>query len=100
MYIPFDIEGLKEDLQDNLFGQHIVNVTLIPALRSHINNLQRSQKPLVMSFHGTPGTGKNYVADMIVKHFYTRGDNSKYVYRYRGRIDFPLESEVNFYRVS
>lgn len=97
--IPYDIEGLKRDLQENLFGQHIVNGTLIPALRSHINHLHRSQKPLVMSFHGLPGTGKNYVADMIVKHFYLAGDNSKFVHKYSAQIDFPLESEVDFYRV-
>lgn len=98
--IPYNIEGLKKDLQENLFGQHIVNGTLIPALRSHINHLQRSQKPLVMSFHGLPGTGKNYVADMIVKHFYLAGDNSKFVHKYNAQIDFPLETEVDFYRVS
>lgn len=53
-----------------------------------------------MSFHGTPGTGKNFVADRIVKHFYERGDRSKYVHKYRGRIDFPLASEVDLYRVN
>lgn len=98
-YIPYDIETLKLELQDHLYGQHIVNATLIPALRSHINHIHHSQKPLVMSFHGTPGTGKNYVSDMIVKHFYAKGDQSKFVHKFRGRIDFPLESEVDFYRV-
>lgn len=97
--IPYDIEGLKKDLQEKLFGQHIVNATLIPALRGHINHLHRSQKPLVMSFHGSAGTGKNHVADLIVKHFYLAGDNSKFVHRYVAQIDFPLESEVDFYRV-
>lgn len=96
----YDIDGLKEDLRQNLFGQHIVNETLIPALKSHRNNLYRSQKPLVMSFHGTPGTGKNYAADRIVKHLYRKGDNSQYVHKFRGRVDFPLASEVNTYRVS
>lgn len=99
-HIPYDIEALKDDLNKSLFGQHIVNATLIPALKSHINNLESSQKPLVMSFHGTPGTGKNYVADLIVKHLYKSGDDSKFVRKYRGRVDFPLETEVNTYRVS
>lgn len=96
----YDIDGLKKDLKENLFGQHIVNDTLIPALKSHWKNIYRSQKPLVMSFHGTPGTGKNYVADRIVKHLYRQGDNSKFVHKFRGRVDFPLASEVNVYRVS
>lgn len=98
--IPFNVDALKRDLEENLFGQHIVNTTLLRALRSHTQYLQRSQKPLVMSFHGTPGTGKNFVADRIVKHFYAKGEHSKFVHKYRGRIDFPLASEVDVYRVN
>lgn len=98
--IIYDIETLKTDLQLKLFGQHIVNATLIPALRAHVKNLETSEKPLVMSFHGTMGTGKNHVTDLIIKHFYKRGEDSKFVYRYRARKDFPIESEVDHYRVS
>lgn len=100
IHIVDDIEGLKTDLQKRLFGQHIVNATLIPALRSHINNIEESEKPLVMSFHGTIGTGKNHVTDLIIKHFYKYGEDSKFVHRYRARKDFPVISEVEIYRVS
>lgn len=99
-HIVYDIEGLKADLQQRLYGQHIVNATLIPALRAHVKNLDSSEKSLVMSFHGTMGTGKNHVSDLIIKHFYKNGENSKYVHRYRARKDFPVESEVDQYRVS
>lgn len=99
-YIPYDIDGLKADFNQYLYGQHIANSTLIPALKSHANNLEKSQKPLVLSFHGTPGTGKNFVADLISRRFYAKGDDSGYVHRFRGRIDFPLESQVSIYRVS
>lgn len=91
---------MKKDLQDKLFGQHIVNATLIPLLRAHVKNLNISEKPLVISFHGTMGIGKNHVTDLIIKHFYKMGENSKYVFKYRARKDFPIESEVNHYRVS
>lgn len=99
-HVIYDIESLKADLQDKLFGQHIVNATLIPALRAHIKNLETSEKPLVMSFHGTMGTGKNHVTDLIIKRFYKNGDKSKFVHKYRSRKDFPLESEVDKYRVT
>lgn len=99
-HIIDDIDGLKADLQQRLFGQHIVNSTLIPALRAHIKNIDSSEKPLVMSFHGTMGTGKNHVTDLIIKHFYKNGEDSKYVHRYRARKDFPVDSEVEIYRVS
>lgn len=87
-------------MKDNLFGQHIANHTVLAALYSHHKNLQNSQKPLVMSFHGTPGTGKNYLSDRIVKHLYKLGDESKFVHKYRGRIDFPLVSDVELYRIT
>lgn len=99
-HIIYNIEGLKDDLKDKLYGQHIVNATLIPALRAHVKNRETSEKPLTMSFHGTMGTGKNYVTELIVKHFYKKGEDSKYVYKYRARKDFPVESEVDHYRVS
>lgn len=99
-YIRYDANGLKTDLEQNLFGQHIANVTILSALYSHHKNLESSQKPLVMSFQGTPGTGKNYMADRIIKHLYRLGDRSTYVHKYRGRIDFPLASQVEIYRVS
>lgn len=101
-HIIYDIEGLKHDLQDKLYGQHIVNDTLIRILRGHVKNLDKSEKPLVMSFHGNMGTGKNHVTDLIVKNFYKKGKNSQYVHRYRARKDFPIDSEaeVRKYRVS
>lgn len=98
-HIPNDIDALKADFNEYLFGQHIANLTLIPALKSHVYNWEKSQKPLVMSFHGTPGTGKNFVAELIAKRLYLAGDESGYVHRYRGRIDFPLETQVSYYRV-
>lgn len=100
MYIVYDIDNLKIDLQNRLFGQHIVNATLIPTLRAHHRNLYKSEKPLVMSFHGLMGTGKNFVAELIIKHLYVEGDNSKFVYKYMARKDFPLVAEVDNYRVS
>lgn len=99
-HIIYNVDGLKADLQESLFGQHIVNATLIPALRAHIRNLDRSDKPLVMSFHGLIGTGKNFVSELIIKHFYRKGDHSRFVHKYMARKDFPLEAEVDKYRVS
>lgn len=91
---------LKHDLEENVFGQHIVHRHLVSALRSHYSHLDTSTKPLVLSFHGTPGTGKNYVADHIAKHLYKHGLNSTFIKKFMGRTDFPMESDVNYYRVS
>lgn len=99
-YINYDIDGLKADLKENVFGQHIVHATLIPTLRAHKKNLHRWEKPLVMSFHGTMGTGKNFVSELIIKHLYKNGDDSEYVHKFMARKHFPLASEVDKYRVS
>ncbi|XP_053678594.1 torsin-like protein [Anopheles nili] len=52
-----------------------------------------------MSFHGSPGTGKNYIAEHIARALYKKSANSKFVHKYRGRVDFPLESHVEQYRI-
>ncbi|XP_055549182.1 torsin-like protein [Wyeomyia smithii] len=81
-YLKNDIDGLSRKLKQNLFGQHIVQNTLINALRGHLANIESSRKPLVMCFDGTTGTGKNYVADFIISSLYEKGMASNYVYKY------------------
>jgi torsin-1 len=71
-----------------LFGQHIVLESVLSSLRMHFQK-DASSKPLVISFHGTPGTGKNYVADFIAKSLYKNGLDSNYVHKFFGRLEFP-----------
>lgn len=83
-----------------MFGQHIVINQMIPALRSHLEQPDQSKKALVMIFHGTPGTGKNFVADRVAEHLYRLGVHSQYVHKFFGRADFPISSRVDFYKVT
>ncbi|XP_072758039.1 torsin-like protein isoform X2 [Anoplolepis gracilipes] len=80
-----------------LYGQQIAQDTIINALRGHLQNAN-SPKALVMSFHGTPGTGKNYVTQMIAKALYKKGVESQYYHFFNGRIDFPLQQKVDEYK--
>lgn len=96
-YIPGNIAKLESELKSHLFGQHIVIQMIIPALEAHFSKGTYSKKALVLSFHGTPGTGKNYVADFIAKSLYKKGLESKYVYLFKGRADFPYQSESKKY---
>lgn len=93
------VAALHRNLSHTLYGQHIVVNHLIPALRSHYGNLHESGKPLVLSFHGTPGTGKNFVADRVAEHLYRHGARSAYVKKYLGRLHFPEASRVAEYAV-
>jgi len=84
-------------LSARLYGQHIAYETIINALRGHLES-RNSPKALVMSFHGTPGTGKNYVVQMIAKSFYKNGVESKFYHFFNGRNDFPLKRKVDEYK--
>lgn len=67
-------------------------------MRAHIRS-GHPPKALAMSFHGTPGTGKNFVAQHIVKYFYKEGSKSKYYHFFSGRLSFPLEKNTFMYEV-
>lgn len=90
-YRPTLIADFKE-----VFGQHIAARALKKTLGVFYSGKART-KPLVLSFHGTPGTGKNFVADQIVQARYDKGKQSKYVHGYSGRASFPLDSQAQSY---
>lgn len=90
---------MKRLLEDNVFGQHIVQQHLIPAIEAHFNTATPPKKPLVISFHGTPGIGKTFVSEKIAEALYVNGLKSKFVHMYLGRGEFPQESLVSLYQV-
>lgn len=82
-----NISGLKYELQNKLYGQHLAQE--IPNyLLSHIVN-ESPEKALVMKFVGQSGSGKNYVSKIIAKHLYQKGTGSAFVHLYIGSNDFP-----------
>lgn len=99
VHIEFDIRELQKALDRSLFGQHIASQIIVSAIGGHLRNNDRSEKPLVMSLHGPPGTGKNFVAEHIMQTLYKKGSNSKFVHKYLGRIHFPLQSKVEEYKL-
>lgn len=63
-----NIPKLKQKLKANVFGQHIAIDVLISAIeeyQSEENNNKTVRKPLVMSFHGWTGVGKNHIGKLI-----------------------------------
>lgn len=77
----FNPAGLKSDLGQALFGQHIVSDVVLKAVSSFMAD-SNPNKPLVLSFHGTAGTGKNHVSKIIARNLYTKGENSKHVHTF------------------
>lgn len=97
-YINPDLEKLDNLLTKNLYGQHIAHKTIMNALKGYLNQNEQTKKALSLSFHGTPGTGKNYVAKFIAESLFKRGPESKYFHYYNGRTHFPLEKEIKKYQ--
>ncbi|XP_016993380.2 torsin-like protein [Drosophila takahashii] len=96
--IPADTYALAASLSHHLFGQHIVAQHVVPAIKAHVGRHSSSRKPLVMSFHGQPGTGKNFVADLIAQALFLEGSKSGYVAKYLGQADFPQAERVGEYK--
>ncbi|XP_065209608.1 torsin-1A [Planococcus citri] len=96
-WVEPDISGLRYDLENYLFGQHIAKEMIPSAIAASRKEISPS-KPLVMSFHGWPGNGKNYVASFIAKNYFQHGADSNYFHLFSGRKDFSVERDVNLYK--
>lgn len=95
--IPHRIYELRDLLNRKLYGQHIVIEKVSNAISSHFKTIKDSRKPLVMSFHGTPGVGKNYVANMIADVLYKKGTSSEYFHVFHGS-QYSDEGRVEYYK--
>lgn len=96
-YIYLDLTKLDKLFENKLYGQHIAHKTITSALKGYFQHDQA--KALTFSFHGTPGTGKNYVAKFIADSILKKGTESKYFHFFNGRISFPLKEKVDQYKV-
>ncbi|XP_059906432.1 torsin-1A-like [Gadus macrocephalus] len=61
-------------------------------------NNDNPKKSLVLSFHGTTGTGKTLASRLIVKNIYKEGMDSRFVHFFNPVINFPHASQVETYK--
>jgi DNA polymerase III delta prime subunit len=94
------VTALDWELKSKLFGQPLVHNLVMTVMRHHLDPEHSTRKALVLSFHGFPGTGKNFLADMISRSLFKLGVKSKFRHFYSGRFSFPHDSEINTYKVS
>ncbi|KFD45099.1 hypothetical protein M513_14024, partial [Trichuris suis] len=97
-YIKIDLRGLKRELKQRVYGQHLVINTVVNALAAHFKVVDK-KKPLVLSFHGWTGGGKNYVTSFIARHLYKKGLQSRYVHQFSGSLHFPEPQKSRQYTV-
>jgi len=96
-YYKKNLEGLKESLNDNVFGQHIVLEIVTKTLQAHTKK-RTPNKALVLGFYGWTGSGKNYVSKFIAESLYKYGMESNFVHHFFSSIHFPKVSEAESYK--
>lgn len=90
--------GLECDLALNLVGQPLVRQQLMKGLQQFLHSPSPA-KPLVLSFHGSTGTGKTYVSTMLVRHLFQGGLGSPYVHHFSPIVHFPHAEHIEQYKV-
>lgn len=90
---------MEKDLRVSLIGQHIVSDVVLKAVSSFMTD-SNPNKPLVLSFHGTTGVGKNHVAKIIARTIYENGIESQHVHTYISEHHFPHKEKSYLYSVS
>ncbi|XP_063000711.1 torsin-1A-like [Elgaria multicarinata webbii] len=89
--------ALQEDLDQKLFGQHLVTKVIVKAVTGFLNN-SKPKKPLTLSLHGWTGTGKNFVSKIVAESIYKEGLNSKYVHQFVSTLHFPHRQNITHYK--
>lgn len=70
------------------------------ALKGNSNRKKYNKKPLVMTFHGWTGSGKNFMSELIASHMFSNEKVKKLRYHLiNGQTDFPLVAEITTYKV-
>ena len=67
-------------------------------MRGHQRNRAPS-KPLVLSFHGWTGSGKNFVSQFIADSFYKLGLDSQFVHLFIATLHFTDVRQAGKYKV-
>ena len=92
-----NISGIEVAFQNELYGQHIAQKIVISALKNHLKK-RNVKTPLVMSFHGWTGIGKNFVSKIIAEHLFKQKTLSPFVHKFIIPLHFPHAAEIDFYR--
>jgi ATP-dependent Clp protease ATP-binding subunit ClpA len=70
-WIDYSLELLQYNLNNEVYGQHLVNDMIPKLIRKHLND-NNPKKALVLSFHGWTGGGKNFVSQIVAKSVFRK----------------------------
>ncbi|KAM4578350.1 prosalusin [Fundulus diaphanus] len=91
------IRDLEWDLYKNVFGQHLAQDIVSEEVARFLLN-KSPDRPLVLSFHGSSGTGKTLVSSMLGNHLYGSAMSSPFFHQFVPTLHFPSAKRVNQYR--
>ncbi|XP_074164587.1 torsin-3A [Sminthopsis crassicaudata] len=92
-----NITGLEIDLSTRLHGQHLVQEVVLKSVKGFLS-VPQPEKPLVLSFNGWSGTGKNFVTRMLADQLYRDGLESECVQVFISMLHFPHLKYVDVYK--
>ncbi|KAM3868407.1 prosalusin [Diretmus argenteus] len=93
-----NIRDLEWDLYKNVYGQHLAQDIVSEEVAAFLKN-KSPDRPLVLSFHGSSGTGKTLVSSMLGRHLYGSAMSSPYIHQFVPTLHFPRPDRVKQYRV-
>ncbi|KZS09814.1 Torsin-like protein [Daphnia magna] len=96
-WIPNNTTKLQELLKQDVFGQHIATEVVSRQIEAHLSNPSPS-KPLVLSFHGWTGNGKNHVAYLIAKSLFMKETDSQFYHHFISTVHFPHQHNTQLYQ--
>ena len=89
-WVKPDFVLLAKNLSHDFYGQHLVAKSAFKMIKRHVE-IANPQKPLILSFHGLPGTGKTFFSKLLAASFYKYGTKSRHV-KFFQKPDFFLEA--------
>lgn len=89
--------ALQSKLQNGLYGQHLAADIVSKHLKFRMT--RNPSKALALSFHGGPGTGKNYVSTILADSIFKKGMRSKYVHLISAAQKYSHEDNRSVYKV-
>ncbi|XP_025087670.1 torsin-1A-like isoform X2 [Pomacea canaliculata] len=96
-WIIHNVTGLRANLEQKLYGQHLVGKVVANHIQAHVRN-KNPHKALALSFHGSTGTGKNHVSRIIAEALYKKGLHSKNVHLISSTKEFPHQEMLPLYK--
>ncbi|XP_063722768.1 torsin-like protein [Symsagittifera roscoffensis] len=83
---------LRLNLERHMCGQVPAKNMIISALKHHWQDSQ-PKKPLVMSFHGSPGVGKTHALKIIRDTMFKEGEKTWFFDYINAPLDFPYQDD-------